>query len=125
MSAAVTNDSNIITSKVKSATVFHTAKSNESVRLRMGADGITALEPITVPQLMQRTAQNYPDVSALMHKDADNVWQSVTYSQYREKVLHTAKAFIKLGLEPYNSVAILAFNSPEWFYSELAAIHAG
>lgn len=40
-------------------------------------------------------------------------------------MLHTAKVFIKLGLEPHNSVGILAFNSPEWFYSELGSMHAG
>lgn len=125
MSATVNNETNVITPKVKPATRFHTTKRDESVRLRMGNDGPTAVEPITVPQLMLRTATNYPDVPALMQKDADNVWQSVTYSQYRENVLRTAKVFIKLGLEPYNSVAILAFNSPEWFYSELGAIHAG
>lgn len=125
MSAAVTNETNATTSKVKPATSFHTTKRDESVRLRLGAEGLPALEPITVPQLLQRTATNHPDVTALMQKDADNVWQPVTYSQYRENVLRTAKAFIKLGLEPYNAVAILAFNSPEWFYSELGAIHAG
>lgn len=125
MSAAVSNETNAITAKVKPATSFHTTKRDESVRLRIGSEGLPALEPITVPQLMLRTATNYPDVPALMQKDADNKWQTITYSQYRENVLRTAKAFIKLGLEPYNSVAILAFNSPEWFYSELAAIHAG
>lgn len=38
---------------------------------------------------------------------------------------HIAKAFIKLGLQPRNTVAVISFNCPEWFYSELAAIHAG
>lgn len=123
MSAA--NETNGITSKVKPATSFHTTKPNEAVRLRIGSDGPQAVEPITVPQLLLRTATNYPDVTALMQKDVDNVWQPVTYSQYRENVLRTAKAFIKLGLEPYHTVAVLAFNSPEWFYSELGAIHAG
>ena len=33
-----------------------------------------------------------------------------------------AKAFIALGLEPRKSVGILGFNSPEWFFSDLAAI---
>lgn len=125
MSVAVTNETNATTSKVKPATSFSTTNRSESVRLRLGSDGLPALEPITVPQLMRRAATNNPDVIALMQKDADNVWQSVTYSQYHENVLRTAKAFIKLGLEPYNAVAILAFNSPEWFYSELGAIHAG
>lgn len=96
-----------------------------AVRLRLGSEGLSATEPISVPNLLHRTATNFPDVTALMHKDSDNVWQAVTYSQYRENVLRTAKAFIKLGLEPRHSVGILAFNSPEWFYSELGAIHAG
>lgn len=36
-----------------------------------------------------------------------------------------AKVFIKLGLEPRHTVSVLAFNSVEWFVSDLAAIHAG
>lgn len=36
-----------------------------------------------------------------------------------------AKAFIKLGLEPHNAVGVLAFNCPEWFLSQLGAVHAG
>lgn len=113
------------TAKIRAANKFTTVKRNESVRLRLGAEGLSAVEPISVPQLLQRAATNYPDLAALKHKDADGVWQTTTYSQYRANVLHTAKAFIKLGLEPHNAVAILAFNSPEWFTSELAAIHAG
>ena len=46
-------------------------------------------------------------------------------SEYRDMVVHLAMVFIKLGLEPRNSVGIIAFNCPEWFYSELAAIFAG
>lgn len=38
---------------------------------------------------------------------------------------HFAKAFIKLGLDPRHSVGIIAFNSPEWLYAELATIFAG
>lgn len=38
---------------------------------------------------------------------------------------HIAKAFIKIGLEPRHSVGMLAFNCPEWFYTELASINAG
>lgn len=114
-----------ISSKVNPANSFVTVNRDESVRLRLGSDGISAVEPISVPHLFYRTAKNYPDVPALKHKDSDNVWQTITYSQYRENVLRTAKAFIKLGLQPRNSVAVLAFNSPEWFCAELAAIHAG
>lgn len=114
-----------VTSKVRPASDYFTTKRDEAVKLRIIADGVSAHEPLTIPYVMYRTAKNYPDVPALKHKNADNVWETVTYSQYRQNVLKTAKVFIKLGLEPKNTVAILAFNSPEWFYSELAAIHAG
>lgn len=107
------------------ATKYATTERDESVRLRIGNDGLAACEPISVPELLKRSATNYPDLPALKQKDDEGVWQTTTYSQYRSAVLHTAKAFIKLGLEPHNAVAILAFNSPEWFVSELAAIHAG
>lgn len=113
------------TAKIRAANKYTTTKRDEAVRLRLGTEGVAALEPISVPQMLQRAATNNPDLPALKHKDADGVWQTTTYSQYRASVLHTAKAFIKLGLEPHNAVAILAFNSPEWFVSELAAIHAG
>ena len=36
-----------------------------------------------------------------------------------------ARAFIKIGLERFHSVAISGFNSPEWCQSALAAILSG
>lgn len=114
-----------VTSKLRPASNYYTTKQDEAVKLRTSADASSAIESFTIPYVMYRTAKNFPDVPALKRKNADNVWETVTYSQYRENVIKTAKIFIKLGLEPKNTVAILAFNSPEWFYSELAAIHAG
>lgn len=114
-----------INPKVRSATEYRTTKRDEAVKLRIGSEGVGALEPLTLPYVLYRTAKNHPDVAALKQKNSDGVWDTITYSQYRENVLKSAKVFIKLGLEPRNTVAILAFNSPEWFYSELGAIHAG
>lgn len=44
---------------------------------------------------------------------------------YEKRIQQIAKAFIKLGLAPRHSVAILAVNCPEWFYSQFGAIYAG
>lgn len=98
---------------------------NECVKLRIGEDEMTSREPISVPGLLARTARDHPDHAALIFRNSKNEWETVTFSQYRDKVFKIAKTFIKLGLEPHQSVAILAYNSPEWFISELAAIHAG
>lgn len=45
--------------------------------------------------------------------------------EYQANVLRTARMFLQLGLEQHHSVGVLAFNSPEWFYSCLGAVHAG
>jgi long-subunit acyl-CoA synthetase (AMP-forming) len=83
------------------------------------------MEPMTIPALMKRTAENYPNNNALMYKDeVSKEWKGITYKEYRERVEKIAKVFIKLGLERHGTVAVLAFNSVEWFVSELAAIHA-
>ncbi|XP_033749822.1 long-chain-fatty-acid--CoA ligase ACSBG2-like [Pecten maximus] len=55
----------------------------------------------------------------------DGDWKKWTYQQYYDDVRKAAKAFIKLGLEPYNAVSILGFNSPEWAIADLGAIFAG
>ena len=52
-------------------------------------------------------------------------WKKWTYKQYYDEANTTAKGFIKLGLEPRKTVAILGFNAPEWFISEMGAIFAG
>ena len=92
--------------------------------LRMGDAKISARKPISVPSLLQNVATQYPDHRALSVK-RNGVWQNFTYSQYRQDVLTMSKAFIKLGLDRFHGVCILGFNSPEWFISDLAAIHAG
>lgn len=97
----------------------------QPVKLRIANDGIGSLEPLSVPDLLNRTVRDYPDHTALMFKNTQKVWQPVTYREYRDRVHKMAKVFIKLGLEPHYTVSVLAFNSPEWFISELAAIHAG
>ena len=46
-------------------------------------------------------------------------------SQVCELICSDTRAFIKIGLERFHSVAISGFNSPEWCQSALAAILSG
>lgn len=83
-------------------------------------------EPISVPDLLSWAVENYGDHPALAYQDHQTKsWRFISYKEYKEKVEKFAKIFIKLGLERFGSVAVLAFNSVEWFITELAAIHAG
>lgn len=87
---------------------------------------LRSMKAITVPEFFSQTVKRFGDQAALMHKDLDgDKWISISYNEYHRRVEQIAKAFIKLGLEPKGSVSVLAFNSPEWFISQLAVNHAG
>lgn len=97
-----------------------------AVKLRMAGEGLSAAKPISIPGLLARTAKENPDLPALKTRDPDTGKEKTwTWSEYHEEVRTVAKAFIALGLERFDSVCILGFNSPEWVISDLAAICAG
>ena len=112
---------------LKESEDFHVADPAKPVKIRRDTSNRTAsIDPITVPALMKRTAENYGSTKALMYKDEiTKQWKEITYKEYRDRVEKMAKVFIKLGLQRHGTVAVLAFNSVEWFVSDLAAIHAG
>lgn len=97
----------------------------EAIKIKMGKNGLTTRQPISIPGILTKTARDFPEHPALYFKDVKGDWQYLTYTEYKEKVYHMAKVFIKLGLEQRHTVSVLAFNSKEWFISDLAAIHAG
>lgn len=111
--------------RVLPADNFTTTDPTKPVKLRIAGEGVASLDPLSVPDLMNRTVRDYPDHPAMMYKNGQKVWTPITYKEYQQRVHKMAKVFIKLGLEAHHTVSVLAFNSPEWFVSELAAIHAG
>jgi long-chain-fatty-acid--CoA ligase ACSBG len=113
-------------SKVKTASNFQVVDRTEPVKLFLDPNDATELKPVTIPDLLRNVTANYANHAALRYKDElTQTWKEISYQVYRNRVEKVAKVFIKLGLERHGSVAILAFNSVEWFISELAAIHAG
>ena len=110
---------------VADAQDFITTDIHQAVKLRIEEDSPANYEPISVLSLLERQAREFPDVPALaVKRSGDDDWSKWTYSQYLSEVRLVAKAFIKLGLEPRGGVAILGFNSPEWFIADLAAVFA-
>lgn len=78
----------------------------------------------TVMQVFDEAAKLWPSLPALKQKRS-GAWQELTWGDYHKKVQAIAKAFIALGLEPGQGVAIIGYNSPEWFVADVAAIYAG
>ena len=78
----------------------------------------------TVIEAFKTAAQKYSNDTALKHK-VHGSWSNISWSEYEKHVLTTAKALIKLGLEPGKGVAIIGYNCPQWFYADVGAIFAG
>lgn len=97
---------------------------DEAVKIQLTTEGPASSKPLSIPTVFADTVKKLPNHPALAVK-RDKQWKQWTYQEYSNDVMKVAKAFIKLGLEPYHGVGIIGFNSPEWFISDLAAIHAG
>ncbi|XP_061250667.1 long-chain-fatty-acid--CoA ligase ACSBG1 isoform X1 [Bos javanicus] len=99
-----------------------TTRADGRVRLRI--DPICSQTPRTVHQMFSTTLDKYGDLSAMGFK-RQGTWEHISYTQYYLLARKAAKGFLKLGLERAHSVAILAFNSPEWFFSAVGAVFGG
>lgn len=94
------------------------------VDLAFGTERLQDLKPLTVGQLFKQTVKQIPDGVALMYKE-DNQWKSISYTEYYNMVIKAAKSFTKIGVEEFQGVCILGFNSPEWVIANLGAMFAG
>eukprot|EP00755_Sulcionema_specki_P002706 Sspe_Gene.119068::Locus_114002_Transcript_1_2_Confidence_0.600_Length_812::g.119068::m.119068/K15013/ACSBG; long-chain-fatty-acid--CoA ligase ACSBG len=81
----------------------------------------------TIPEAFRRRVATFGDRVALRVRRSkeDPEWSEWTMSQYRTEVLSVARALVAVGFQVHDAVSILAFNSPEWFFAALGAIHAG
>ena len=123
--------------------VFGTTRDYEHP-IRYSGSGMASEREIpsaTLPALFARAAEKAGDRVALrVERDASGeapavvhgqppppplaaaAWQTWTYRQFYEQACAIGKAFMELGVEQYDSVAIFGFNSPEWFIATHGAI---
>ncbi|CAN9499326.1 unnamed protein product [Ophioblennius macclurei] len=99
-----------------------TTDAGGSVLLRTDDD--SPEKPVTVHQMFKASVERYGNMHALASKINDK-WEKITFSEYYQLCRKAAKSFMKLGLERFHGVAILGFNSAEWFFSAIGAIMAG
>ncbi|XP_044516222.1 long-chain-fatty-acid--CoA ligase ACSBG1 [Gracilinanus agilis] len=105
-----------------SAESLWTTSADGLVKIRM--DHSCSQTPKTVHQVFLECLEKYGNLNALSSK-RDGKWERITYSQYYLLARKAAKGFLKLGLERVHSVAVLGFNSPEWFISAVGTVFAG
>jgi len=77
---------------------------------------------------LRHVAETSGDVRAYSDEagaGAGNGWQSLTWSQVRQRVLEVAAGFAALGLAPGERVALMLPNRSEHVLADLGAVHAG
>ena len=76
----------------------------------------------TVPALLARNAADHPGAPAVSWKVGDGT-RTLSWSQYRERVLDVAAGLVSLGLGEGGVVAVLASNRVEHLLTDLATTH--
>jgi long-chain acyl-CoA synthetase len=71
------------------------------------------------------TAERFGDNPAYSDRDDDGPWQTLTWAQTRDQALDLAAAFIELGLEPADRVALMLPNRIEHVLADFGVLHAG
>lgn len=122
---------------------FFTCSAQAVMPPRCSGTGIASAQvtaPMTLPKLLQKAAETKGGLPAMKVErpcpplDADGKappalpeeeWQTWTYRQYYDDVRTIAKAFIKLGFAPFETINVWGFNAPEWMISAVAASFAG
>lgn len=100
---------------------YTTTKISETVDVQSDD---SAISQSTVVDAFKNTVVKYGDRTALRFKVGDS-WKSTDWRGYYDQCYDVASKFLKFGLKLGEGVAILGFNSPEWFISNMAAIIAG
>ena len=78
----------------------------------------------TIIDLFESSVAKYGDRTFLLEK-VDGVFQPTTYAQSREEALKIGAGLAALGVEPKQTISILAEGCNNWILSELGLLYAG
>ncbi|MFY9586451.1 MAG: AMP-binding protein, partial [Actinomycetota bacterium] len=70
------------------------------------------------------TAARVPDQDAFRIRTGDAAYDSLTWSQFRDRVRDAALGFLSLGLEPGDFVLLQARCTPEHSIADMGVVHA-
>ena len=82
-----------------------------------------ASDPVTLPQLVRRSASAYE--GSAMRFWQEGRWRDLSYRELGRAAFEIAGGLISLGVRPGDRVSILAGTRPEWTLADLGALCAG
>ncbi|WP_151772486.1 AMP-dependent synthetase/ligase [Streptomyces abyssomicinicus] len=91
------------------------------------ADLLSAPADLTLPRLLARNAEEYPDLPGLSWKPAEDPenWTTFTWAQIHEHTRHLAAGYAALGVGRGDHVLMMMSNRPEHWLSDLALVRLG
>jgi long-chain acyl-CoA synthetase len=78
--------------------------------------------PDTLPQLLRYHYRRFGDKRIAMREKDRGIWNKYTWADYYSLVHSLTMAFLELGLQPDEKVAIIGENKPHVYWFELAAL---
>ena len=103
--------------------ILWTTEINKELPVFLGRDAFGSIPPKTMMEMFEEAVKEDPKQEALF-VERKGQWTSWTWNHYYKEVTNFAKALINIGVEPYRTVNILGFNSPEWFAAFMGGCYA-
>ncbi|MCL2154910.1 MAG: long-chain fatty acid--CoA ligase [Leptospirales bacterium] len=76
----------------------------------------------TLAYMMLKNAEKFKDYDALMQKNKDGKWESVTWKKFGDKIRAIAKALLDMNLQPGEMCAVFSGNRAEWAIADLGVL---
>lgn len=79
----------------------------------------------TIPKRFRGICQKHPETTALMSKDGQGTFESISYKELYRKVKTVAAGLSSLGISRGKHVGIISHNRKEWIMTDLAVLSLG
>ncbi|MCA1719637.1 MAG: AMP-dependent synthetase/ligase [Actinobacteria bacterium] len=86
---------------------------------------MTTATPGTLCAALADTVRDRGDLPAYSDRHGEGGWRTLTWGELYEQVLDLAAGLVRLGLQPGDTVALMASNRTEHVLADLAVVHAG
>jgi long-chain acyl-CoA synthetase len=79
----------------------------------------------TLPKILRRNAEQYPDVPAQYSRSADGEFQPVTYAEYYRNALDFGAGLLSAGIVRGEHIGLISDNRQEWTQADMGLMSIG
>lgn len=71
--------------------------------------------------LVHRQAEKYTSKTALKYLNGDGKWANLSWNNFSEKVMKTARAMAEIGMKPHDNIGIYSQNMEKYLFTDFGA----